>query len=321
MKLNKLSKIVPAVIFVVLAVGLIAGISFGTLSGFGWGEISALCPLGAITTMVSTKTFLPRPFIALVIMLVLVFFLGRAFCGWMCPVPVLKRVGRFFKSARTRKAEDQAKADLDRDIAKYVLSHGKECKSCGSCKQVRKKLDSRHYVLGGALLSTVIFGFPVFCLFCPIGLSFATVLLVWRLFAVGDVTISVLLIPAVLIVELVVLRKWCTRICPLAALMNLVGRFGKSTRPVIDDSKCIETTTGKPCSRCATACVHDINLRHPDFAERTVADCTRCHACVEACPTQAIHMPVIVRRKRADGTDEAAFDFSSASAPKMASGE
>ena len=302
MKLNKLSKIVPVVVFVVMAVGLIAGVSFGTLSGFGWDTISALCPLGAVTTMVSTKTLLPRGVVSLVVMALLVFLIGRAFCGWVCPVPVLKRLGRFFKSARARKAEDQAKDRLSRDIAQFELSCGHDCASCGGCKQTRKKLDSRHYVLGGALLSTVIFGFPVFCLFCPVGLTFATALIVWRLFAFGDITVSVLLIPAVLIVELVVLRKWCTRFCPLAALMNLVSRFSRTTRPVIDESKCVETVTGKPCSKCATACEYDINLRHPDFGERTLADCTRCHACVEVCPTHAISMPFIAKRRKGDGS-------------------
>ena len=301
MGLNKLSKIVPVVVFAVLAVGLIVGVSFGTISGFGWDTISALCPLGAITTMLSTKTFLPRAAISRIVMALLVFLFGRAFCGWVCPVPVLGRIGRFFKSARSRKAEDRAKSDLMRDIARCDLSGGHDCESCNACKHTHKKLDSRHYVLGGALLSTVIFGFPVFCLFCPVGLTFATVLLVWRLFAVGDLTVSVVLIPAVLIIELVFLRKWCTRFCPLAALMNLMSRFSRTTKPVIDESKCIETTTGKPCSKCAIACESDINLRHPDFGERTLADCTRCHACVEACPTNAVSMPLIVRKKTPEG--------------------
>ena len=52
MNSNKLRTIVAAAIFVVLSVGLIAGVSMGTLSGFGWETFSALCPLGALATMI-----------------------------------------------------------------------------------------------------------------------------------------------------------------------------------------------------------------------------------------------------------------------------
>ena len=99
-----------------------------------------------------------------------------------------------------------------------------------------------------------------------------------------------------LVVELVFLRKWCTRFCPMAGLMNLVSRFGKTWRPVIDESKCLETVNGAPCSKCAIACEADINLRHPDFGERTLADCTRCRACVDACPAKAVSMPLLVKK-------------------------
>ena len=154
-------------------------------------------------------------------------------------------------------------------------------------------------MLGGALLSTAIFGFPVFCLVCPIGLTFATVLVFWRLFANADMTVAVVLIPLMLIIELVFLRKWCTRFCPMAGLMNLMGRFSRTFKPVIDDAKCLETSKGTPCSRCAMVCEADINLRHPDYGERTLADCTRCNACVDACPASAITMPVVAKRGQA----------------------
>ena len=58
-------------------------------------------------------------------------------------------------------------------------------------------MGARHFVLGGALLSTFIFGFPVFCLVCPIGLTFATILLLVNLFAQGDVTWSLIVVPAI----------------------------------------------------------------------------------------------------------------------------
>ena len=36
-------------------------------------------------------------------------------------------------------------------------------------------------VLAGALASSAAFGFPVFCLICPVGLTFALVIALWRL--------------------------------------------------------------------------------------------------------------------------------------------
>lgn len=302
MKISKVRTIVAVVVFLVLCAGLIAGIGFGTLSGFGWDTISALCPLGALTTMIATKTLVPRALVSFVIMAVLVFFLGRAFCGWICPVPVLDRIRNFFRSPKKRKALKDAKHDEALSIARSELGCGHDCSSCSSCKEKRAKLDSRHAVLGGALLSTAIFGFPVFCLVCPIGLTFATVLVFWRLFANGDMTYSVILIPLMLIIELVFLRKWCSRFCPMAGLMNLMSRFSKTWKPVIDDAKCLETDKGTPCSRCAMACDQDINLRHPEYGEHTLADCTRCHACVDACPANAITMPFIYSKKGQGGS-------------------
>lgn len=308
MTTNKVRTIIAAAVFIMLSIGLIAGVSMGTLSGFGWETFSALCPLGAITTMIATRTLVPRAVISLVIMGLLVLVVGRAFCGWLCPFPLLDRIRAFFRSPRKRKALDEARRDEVLDVAKSEMDCQHGCASCTSCAQKRTKLDSRHYVLGGAVLSTVIFGFPVFCLVCPVGLTFATVLVVWRLFAAGDMTWSVILIPALLIVELVFLRKWCTRFCPLAGLMNLVSRFSKTLVPVIDDVTCLETAKGVPCSRCALVCDADINLRHPDFGERTLADCTRCRACVDECPTKAISMPFIAKnptKTRTQGAEPA----------------
>ena len=302
MKLSKIRTIVAAAVFCILAICLIAGVNMGTLSGFGWDSFSALCPLGAFTTMLATKTLVPRAVFSIIIMALLVFLLGRAFCGWICPVPLVGKIREFFRSPKKRKAMEKAKHDEAIDIARFELGcggKGGDCGSCSACKEKRQKLDSRHYVLGGALLSTAIFGFPVFCLVCPIGLTFATVLVFWRLFANADMTWSVILIPLMLIIELVFLRKWCTRFCPMAGLMNLMSRFSRTWKPVIDDSKCLETSKGTPCSRCAMVCEADINLRHPEYGERTLADCMRCHACVDACPTSAITMPVVAKRGEA----------------------
>ena len=298
MKTKQIRTIVAVAVFVVLAGGLILGTGFGTLSGFGWDTITAICPLGAITTMIASRTFVPRALISVVIMALLVLVVGRAFCGWACPVPLLERIKNFLRPAKQRKAIAQKKNDDMMEIAKSELGCSGSCSSCSTCAQEHHKFDSRHYVLAGTLLSTAIFGFPVFCMICPIGLTFASVLVIWRLFSAGDMTWSVILIPLLLIVELAFLRKWCTRFCPMAGLMNLVSRFNRTFRPVIDDSKCLETSKGAPCSRCAIACDADINIRHIEFGERTLDDCTRCRSCVDACPTQAIKMPLLAKKAK-----------------------
>lgn len=300
MKGSKLRIVVAAVVFVVMAVGLIAGISTGTLSGFGWETISMICPLGALSTMVAAKTLIPRALVSLVVVAAVVLLLGRVFCGWVCPVPLVGRVRSFFTSAKKRKEQASERRRQIVQAAKTDHACPGKCSSCSdACTSARKGLDSRHYVLGGALLSAAVFGFPVFCLVCPVGLTFATVLVLWRLFSSGDTTLLVVLIPLMLVVELVFLRKWCSNFCPIAGLMNLVGRLNRTWRPVIDDTKCIETSKGGVCSRCAEVCESDINLRHLAMGEHNLADCTRCRACVDACPTKAISMPFLARAAQA----------------------
>lgn len=294
MKSDKLRLITAGAILAVVAAGLIAGANVGTLSGFGWDSIALLCPVGALLTMIASHTVIPRAVLSLVLMVAVVLVAGRLFCGWVCPVPLLDRLRAFFRTPAKKEALERQRHEEVGAVARAAFAG---CSSCSSCKDVRARLDSRHVVLGGAVLSTAVFGFPIFCLVCPIGLTFATILLVWRLFFAGDLTVAIVLAPVLLVVELTLLRKWCARICPISALMNLVARGNRTFRPVINDEVCLETAKGVPCSRCAEVCTFDINLRHPEAGELGVVDCTRCRACVDACPTKAISLPLRARAR------------------------
>lgn len=285
---QKLRIIIPLALLGAAGVAYAAHVSAGTLSAFGWESISLICPIGALGTMLASKMLVPRAVISIVLAVAAILLLGRAFCGWLCPVPVWSKLRGIFKKGGGEAAPLSA---AEKRALKTSCAGG-----CSSCAD-RKPADSRHIILGGTLLSAAIFGFPVFCLVCPVGLSFATVLVVWRAFAHGDATIGLILIPAMLVIELVVLRKWCSNFCPLSALMNLVGRFSRTFVPTINDEKCLETARATSCSKCAEVCDADINIRHPEFGLRTMADCTRCRNCVDVCPAHAITMPVFVGKK------------------------
>lgn len=297
MKTNKLRIVIPLLILGIAGVGFVAHTGVGTLSAIGWGDISLLCPLGALTTMLASKTVIPRAVFSLVLAVAAIVVLGRAFCAWVCPVPVWSKLRTLFK--RQPSADEQGAPEVAAKVdAPLSAKEAKLLKTAcgGSCHAAADApSNSRHLVLGGTLLSAAIFGFPVFCLICPIGLSFALVFVLIMLFGQGDVTWSVIAIPVILLLEVVFFRKWCSHICPLSALMSLVGKLNRTFRPSIDDAKCLETSRGAECGRCAQVCEVGIDPRHPELGT-SWEECTKCRACVEACPAQAISMPLLPKK-------------------------
>ncbi len=296
-------------VIVIVFVGFLTNLGIGTISAPGIWDISILCPLGALGTMLASKMMVPRALVSLVIMVVLIIIFARAFCGWICPVPLVQKLRDLFSKpqAKEAKAEDAdgtkaANVAPLTDEEKAALATGceKDAKGLAGCASCAKKrgdaVDARHFVLGGALVSTFIFGFPVFCLVCPIGLTFATILLLVNLFGQGDVTWSLIVVPALLIAEVVLFKKWCHKLCPLSAFMSLIAKLNRTFKPTIDDAKCLETSKGATCGRCGKACNEGIDPRHPELSEAAWSECTKCRSCVDACPANAITMPLIAKK-------------------------
>lgn len=293
-------------VIVIVFVGFLTNLGIGTISAPGIWDISILCPLGALGTMLASKMMVPRALVSLVIMVVLIIIFARAFCGWICPVPLVQKLRDLFSKpqAKEAKAEDAdgtkaANVAPLTDEEKAALATGceKDAKGLAGCAKKRgDAVDARHFVLGGALVSTFIFGFPVFCLVCPIGLTFATILLLVNLFGQGDVTWSLIVVPALLIAEVVLFKKWCHKLCPLSAFMSLIAKLNRTFKPTIDDAKCLETSKGATCGRCGKACNEGIDPRHPELSEAAWSECTKCRSCVDACPANAITMPLIAKK-------------------------
>jgi ferredoxin-type protein NapH len=324
MKSKQLRTLTALAAIALIVVGFLTNFGVGTVSAIGWSDISILCPLGALGTMLASKLLIPRALISLLIAVVLIVVLGRAFCAWACPVPLVQKIRHLFgkKSPTTESgAFDQTHENggacenggasrtppptreasgsvADEKAAITPLSTEEQTalatSGCGSCAKKRSSVDARHFVLGGSLLSAAIFGFPIFCLICPIGLTFASILLVIRLFGNGDVTWSLILVPLLLIVEVVVFRKWCSNLCPLSAFMSLIGKLNRTFKPTINDAACLETAQGRSCGICGKVCPEGIDPRHPELSATSWSECTKCRECVDACPTKALRMPLFL---------------------------
>ena len=169
------------------------------------------------------------------------------------------------------------------------------CSSCGhSCglaalggERDGVQLDTRHAVLAGTLASAAVFGFPVFCLVCPVGLTFATLIGIWRLFQFNEPSWALVIFPIVLILELTVLRKWCSKICPISALTSLIANANRTLRPRVDQSKCLRSE-GLDCHACVDVCPERL-----DPHASHIPECSKCGECINVCPAQAIKIKLL----------------------------
>lgn len=286
-----LRTLTAAAIIVIITVGFVTNVGLGTMSAPGIGDLSILCPLGALGTMLASKMMVPRAVISLVAMVLLIVVFARAFCGWMCPVPLVQKLRGVF--SKGKKPEEATAADVatpltEAETAALASSCDKDGAGCASCAAKRgAALDARHFVLGGALVSTVAFGFPVFCLVCPIGLTFASIIALVQLFGIQTLSWGVVLFPLLLILEVTVLRKWCSRFCPLGALLSLLSLPNRLFRPKVDEGKCLRTK-GVDCTVCADLCPEALD----PHVDEGLHDCSKCRDCAENCPAGAISFPV-----------------------------
>ena len=304
-------------------VGMAFHVGIGTPSAFGIQQISAICPLGALETMAGAKGVMLHPLLLFALVVVLIVLVGQAFCAWMCPVPWLQKFFRPKKRAASAKdaagreatalsaaghdapasCGDSAVGSSQAEAAEPEETHSacapSACAACAGASACAMalapgggardgvRLDSRHAVLVGTLASAAVFGFPVFCLICPVGLTFATIIGLWHQVQFNEPTWALIIFPSILIAEVTVLRKWCSKICPISALVSLLSNLNDTLRPRVQADACLRSR-GVDCHACVDACPEQL-----DPHSRRIPECSKCGKCVEACPAKAIGIKLL----------------------------
>ena len=286
-------RVTLALVLVLVLASLAFDSGIGTPSAFGIGQFSLLCPLGGLEAMVASKSLIPVAAISAGVVLAFSLAFGRAWCAWGCPAPVIRR---FFKRDSNRDGEDAA---LPREGSE---ASGHACSLASfSLKESLRFVarDLRTWTFAAVILAALIAGLPLFCLVCPIGLTFGTIGSLWHLIVDKQMTLSVVVFPAALVIELVLYRKWCMNLCPVAGLLGIVGQFARLFRPRVNASTCVHAGG---CDSCANACPERIDL-HADTASLQLGLCTRCGECAKACPTNSIEFSNARKPKRPDAPD------------------
>ncbi len=254
--------VTASLVILVVVLGVVGKLRYGAICSLGAWRISFTCPLGFLERCLASRELLPQWWFSVALVVLSVILLGRVFCDWVCPTVVLRRV---FRGEGGLKSKREA-APKGAIWASY----------------------SRYAVLGGVLLSSFLFGFPVFCFVCPIGLFFGWLVAVIRLFSPQSLSLELVLFPVLLGLELWVLKSWCRSICPLGGLLGIIGSLNRFLLPTVRKDKCL-TSQGINCRVCKRVCPEEIDLVNIS-SNFSVKDCTKCLECYEKCPAKAIRI-------------------------------
>ncbi len=186
---------------------------------------------------------------------------GRSFCGWICPFGGL---GEGFVTGR--KERWKMKIFTKQVATKSGLRYE------GLRDWVK---DAKYGILLAVILLSIIFAFPLICIFCPV---------LWLKYMVFFWLIIITFVIFLIFLPFMTKRRWWCLICPVGAALILLHKVS-FFRIRINKRSCIK------CLDCVQDCRSYAVT--PDTVEklgRPNADCVRCGRCIETCPEDAVDL-------------------------------
>lgn len=282
MFISKLRWIILTLAYLLLMWGAYAGFRLGEyLPCYSCCFVQARCGTCFLLTLqgtlnqctTATLAFLGTQFL---IFSALVLVIGRAWCGWICPLGFLQDI------------LDKVRQWLG--IGNFRFS-----------KRLRGGLKSIKWIfLGAAVLLPLWTAFPVlfpsvaqdlgytYCHICPgkylLPLSVGNpdrVAVDFENTVTIVLTILGLLFSIMLIIGALVKRRFWCAYCPLGLILGWYRKIS-ALKLIKDDSKCTH------CEACYNACPMEIEevFKERDKTDVTFADCTLCLKCIEHCPEE-----------------------------------
>ncbi len=279
--LRKLSQIIFILFFFILLIMA----SFPLVQGVPVQLFLQMDPLAMMSACIAGRTVILQFFPAL-ILVVLTLFLGRFFCGWICPLGTT--IDGFDHISRS-------KANNSRYFKFHVFKYGFLIFLIFTML-FSLQMASWFDPISIFTRTAVTVFYPVFAFFIR---NFLSLLYIFPALEEFAFTLEKVLHPRILtassmlfqgitfnfiifsiILGLAKLQKrfWCRNLCPLGALLGLFSKYRIYKRVVSDQC----TECGRCYSQCRTGAIDKNYFQTNHF------ECINCMDCVEVCPENAI---------------------------------
>lgn len=224
------------------------GLKGTTWSGRLFG-LSLSDPLAVVGQMSASLSFHWAFFVTALIPIVATVFLGRFYCGWICPANFIYELNETFSNWLRKMGMPLGENQFDRRF-KYV-------------------------VLGAGILLCAISGSVLFAGIYPPAIVGREIY--YAIAQAGFSTGAVFFLLTLLFDLMVARRGFCRYLCPGGALFSLLGRY-RIVRIQRNVAQCSD------CQRCDAVCEFGLGPMKDDFGQ----ECNNCSACIAVCPTDAL---------------------------------
>jgi MauM/NapG family ferredoxin protein len=249
-----------------------------------------LDPVLSFGTMAASRTFIPRLGWALMI-LALALFLGRVFCGYICPMGATIDFSDWLTRRQRRRRRNSFEASGRYRSLKYLFLIGVAATCVIGISSVflfsPLSLITRFYAFvlyPIAVVTANLFLDTFRPLFPLLGLES----LAFTRFGVPAFSTNLFIAAGVLGLLLLGLSKprfWCRNLCPAGAILALFSR-----KPVF---RRVVSEACTQCGKCLRAC--PMAAIGEDFVTTAHSECITCLKCREICPEEAITFQVATK--------------------------
>jgi len=234
--------------------------SLDKLKGTTWSAnvfgLSLSDPLSLVGQVSASKHIHWALVSAALLPIIVTIFLGRIFCGWICPASFIYELNETFSNWLRKSGVPLGDKKFDRRLKYGVLGMGVVlCAASGS-------------VLFAGIYPPAIVGREIYYAIAQAGFGAGAVFFVLTL----------------LFDLLVARRGFCRYLCPGGALYSLLGRY-RMVRIQRDVAQCND------CQKCDAVCEFGLAPMTDGFGQ----ECNNCSACIAVCPTDALKFEIKTR--------------------------